>query len=145
MYNSYSKLTFMRLNLNKEACTTRCFNGHLPGDPVSAVSSSSAGFGREHLWINYTVLTGFLPGAQAIVTKHSTRSRSRIHTTTPLDLLCHIHHESLCQSSSFYLSNQSSIKNKSSAVAEMGERGHNRHGLKRGGYSAPFAERWEPV
>jgi len=30
---------------------------------------------------------------------------------------------------------------KSSAVAEMGDRGHNRHGSKRG----PFAERWEPV
>ena len=35
--------------------------------------------------------------------------------------------------------------NKSSAVAEMGDRGHNRHGPKRGGCFAPFAERWEPV
>jgi len=36
--------------------------------------------------------------------------------------------------------------NKSSAVAEMGDRGHhNRHGSKRGGCCAPFAERWEPV
>jgi len=35
--------------------------------------------------------------------------------------------------------------NKSSAVAEMGDRGHNRHGPKRGGCCAPFAERWEPV
>jgi len=35
---------------------------------------------------------------------------------------------------------------KSSAVAEMGDRGHNRHGPKRGGWCcAPFAERWEPV
>ena len=35
---------------------------------------------------------------------------------------------------------------KSSAVAEMGDRGHNRHGPKRGGgCCAPFAERWEPV
>jgi len=32
--------------------------------------------------------------------------------------------------------------NKSSAVAEMGDRGHNRHGPKRGGRCcAPFAER----
>ena len=29
--------------------------------------------------------------------------------------------------------------NKSSAVAEMGDRGHNRHGSKRGGCCAPFA------
>jgi len=59
--------------------------------------------------------------------------------------------------------------NKSSAVAEMGDRGHNRHGtkivsdiaifvlkrdvklqltnmgLKGGGCCAPFMERWEPV
>ena len=35
--------------------------------------------------------------------------------------------------------------NKSSAVAEMDDRGHNRHGPKRGGCCAPFAERWEPV
>ena len=35
--------------------------------------------------------------------------------------------------------------NKSSAVAEMGDRGHNRHGRKRGGYSAPFVESWGPV
>jgi len=28
--------------------------GHLPGDPVSAVSSSSTGFGRERLFINDT-------------------------------------------------------------------------------------------
>jgi len=34
---------------------------------------------------------------------------------------------------------------KSSAVAEMGDRGHNRHGPKRGGCCAPFAECWEPV
>jgi len=33
---------------------------------------------------------------------------------------------------------------KSSAVAEMGDRGHNRHGPKGGGCCAPFAERWEP-
>jgi len=32
-----------------------------------------------------------------------------------------------------------------SAVAEMGNRGHNRHGPKRGGCCAPIAERWEPV
>jgi len=31
--------------------------------------------------------------------------------------------------------------NKSSAVAEMGDRGHNRHGPKRGGCYAPFAGR----
>ena len=30
-------------------------------------------------------------------------------------------------------------RNKSSAVAEMGDRGHNRHGPKRGGCCAPFA------
>jgi len=36
--------------------------------------------------------------------------------------------------------------NKSSAVTEMGDRGHNRYGPKRGGgCCAPFAERWEPV
>jgi len=35
-------------------------------------------------------------------------------------------------------------QNKSSAVAEMGDRGHNRHGPKRGG-CAPFAESWDPV
>jgi len=36
-------------------------------------------------------------------------------------------------------------KYNSSAVAEMGDRGHNRHGPKRGGCCAPFAERWQPV
>jgi len=36
-------------------------------------------------------------------------------------------------------------QNKSSAVAEMGDRGHNRHGPKRGGCCAPFAECWEPI
>ena len=30
--------------------------------------------------------------------------------------------------------------NKSSAVAEMGDRGHNRHGPKRGGLLCPFCE-----
>jgi len=30
------------------------------------------------------------------------------------------------------------IDNKSSAVAEMGDRGHNRHGLKEGGVLCPF-------
>jgi len=35
--------------------------------------------------------------------------------------------------------------NKSSAVAEMGDRGHNRHESKGGGCCAPFAERWEPI
>jgi len=34
---------------------------------------------------------------------------------------------------------------KSSAVAEMGDRGHNRHEPKRGGCCAPFAESWDPV
>ena len=39
------------------------------------------------------------------------------------------------------------INNKSSAVAQMGDRGHNRHGLKGegGGCCAPFAEYWEPI
>ena len=38
------------------------------------------------------------------------------------------------------------ISYNSSAVAEMGDRGHNRHGPKRGGWCcAPFAELWEPV
>jgi len=37
------------------------------------------------------------------------------------------------------------IDDKSSAVAEMGYHGHNRHGPKRGGCCAPFAERWEHV
>jgi len=31
------------------------------------------------------------------------------------------------------------LMNKSSAVAEMGDCGHNRHGSKRGGCCAPFA------
>jgi len=32
------------------------------------------------------------------------------------------------------------------AVAEMGDRGHNRHKPKRGrGCGTPFAERWEPL
>ena len=35
--------------------------------------------------------------------------------------------------------------NKSSAVAEMGDRGHNTHVPTRGGCCTPFAERWEPV
>jgi len=36
--------------------------------------------------------------------------------------------------------------NKSSAVAEMGDRSHNRNGPKRrAGCCAPFAERWEPI
>jgi len=36
--------------------------------------------------------------------------------------------------------------NKSSAVAEMDDRGHNRHGPKRGeGCCVPFAESWDPV
>jgi len=34
--------------------------------------------------------------------------------------------------------------NKSSAVAEMGDRGHNRHGPKKGGCHVPFAESWDP-
>jgi len=33
----------------------------------------------------------------------------------------------------------------SSAVAEMGDHGHNRHGPKRRGCCAPFAERWKAV
>ena len=33
----------------------------------------------------------------------------------------------------------------SSAVAEMGDRGYNRHGPTRGECCAPFAERWKPV
>jgi len=37
------------------------------------------------------------------------------------------------------------IQNKSSAVAEMGDRGHNRHGLKRGGLLYPFRGELEPV
>jgi len=36
------------------------------------------------------------------------------------------------------------VYNKSSAIAEMGDRGHNRHRPKRGG-AVPVAERWEPV
>jgi len=36
--------------------------------------------------------------------------------------------------------------NKSSAIAEMGDRGHNKHGPKRkGGCCAPFAGSWDPV
>jgi len=35
--------------------------------------------------------------------------------------------------------------NKSSAVAETGDRGHNRHEPKKGGCCAPLAERWDPV
>ena len=35
--------------------------------------------------------------------------------------------------------------NKSSAVAEMGDRGHNRHGPKRWGLLCPFVQSWGPV
>jgi len=35
--------------------------------------------------------------------------------------------------------------NNSSAVAEMGDSGHNRHGPERGGACAPFAKSWDPV
>jgi len=35
--------------------------------------------------------------------------------------------------------------NKISAVAEMGDRGHNGHGRKEGGCCVPFAESWDPV
>ena len=34
---------------------------------------------------------------------------------------------------------------KSSAVAEMGDRGHSRHGPTRGGLLCPFRGRWDPV
>jgi len=34
---------------------------------------------------------------------------------------------------------------KSSAVAEMGDRGHNRHGPKRGGLLCPFRGSWDSV
>jgi len=34
---------------------------------------------------------------------------------------------------------------KSSAVAEMGDRGHNRHGPKRGGLLCPFRGSWDPA
>jgi len=34
---------------------------------------------------------------------------------------------------------------KSSAVAQMGDRGHNRHGPKRGGRLCPFRGSWDPV
>jgi len=37
------------------------------------------------------------------------------------------------------------LHNKSSAVTEMGDRGQNRHGPKRGGCCAPFTEFCEPV
>jgi len=33
----------------------------------------------------------------------------------------------------------------SSAVAEMGDRGHNRHRPKEGGCCAPFVESWDPI
>ena len=36
-------------------------------------------------------------------------------------------------------------KDKSSAVAEMGDRGHNRHGPKRGGLLCPFRGSWDAV
>ena len=36
--------------------------------------------------------------------------------------------------------------NKSSAVAEMGDRGHNRHGPKRGrGAAVPISGSWDPI
>jgi len=38
-----------------------------------------------------------------------------------------------------------SNNNKSSAVAQMGDRGHNRHRPKTGGCCAPFAGSWDPV
>jgi len=43
-------------------------------------------------------------------------------------------------------SNMDALKNhKSSTVAEMGDRGHNRHGRKEGGCCAPFADSWDHV
>ena len=36
------------------------------------------------------------------------------------------------------------LLDKSSTVAEMGYRGHNRHGRKEGGCCAPFADSWDP-
>jgi len=38
-----------------------------------------------------------------------------------------------------------SFGNKSSAVAEMGDSGHSRHGPKRGGLLCPFRGSWDPV
>ena len=35
-------------------------------------------------------------------------------------------------------------QDKSLAVAEMGDRGHNRHGPKRGGAAVPFRGSWDP-
>jgi len=56
---------------------------------------------------------------------------------------------SMCDSqtnySSCFVPAAGSKIDKSSAVAEMGDHGHNRNGSKRGGCCAPFAERWEPV
>jgi len=57
----------------------------------------------------------------------------------PLKILSHV------VEFTHYISNHITFSYKSSAVAEMGDRGHNRHGPKRGGCCAPFAERWEPV
>jgi len=40
---------------------------------------------------------------------------------------------------------QRHLPNDSLAAAEMGDRGYNTHGPKRGGCCAPFTESWDPV
>jgi len=44
-----------------------------------------------------------------------------------------------------FLWNSAEFDYKSSAVTEMGDRGHNRHGPKRGGLLCPFRGSWDPV
>ena len=71
---------------------------------------------------------------------HSANQNAK--TTHDLDQFSHIctAHRSVCEHAGHMLST-----NKSSPVAEMGDRGHNRHGPERGACCAPFSERWKPV
>jgi len=63
--------------------------------------------------------------------------------STKIHHLCTI--TQLCRALSSQLRHISTIRNKSSAVAEMGDHGHNRHGSKRGrGCYAPFVEAGTP-
>jgi len=51
----------------------------------------------------------------------------------------------ICEEGAWFSSQvDDSYENKSSALAEMGDRGHNRHGPKSGGAAVPFRGELEP-
>jgi len=62
--------------------------------------------------------------------------------STKIHHLCTI--TQLCRALSSQLRHVSTIRNKSSAVAEIGDRGHNRHGPKRGGAAMPLSRKLGP-